>query len=1330
MSRIVWIFSLVVILCLAGCASEKTGEKRTRGAAVAEDPGATKVTAIKDAKPEPRPEAGAARERSATAVDDLPLTCPTVLVSGRVTLHDGKPLTSGTMQLKAAQRDEENRVKVVVQAVASLDEDGRYQLRGMDEQFVQWELQSDYPAMTGSLERNQDFETSKSVLRRVTNDVQLPEFHKVTGQVVNEKNEPVGGASISAIQGMGGSRAMSLSTTSTAEGTFELAAVGASPEGVWLGASVDGYVPVSKQVAVPTTETIVLKFEARGGTVNGVVYFRDTMNPVAGVQLGIAPQDHRTPGARLFMKPLVTDTEGRFTWKNVPPNSGMQIFNISGVSDDRKVGLSLPAPGPIKVQEGETTDVVVYAYEGHTVMGMVYDRDTSEPLSGAKVSLGWQWDEKSHVETDAFGQYRLTGVFPQGGSARQQLQVKLPGYKLHSDEWYQRGGSVMLPEDNLVAIADLAMVQTVKISGVVENAEGVPVPGATIRTYSSLDTSMIHSREALPKTGADGKFEVEVAPFSQNRLYAEARGYPEVGSDVVPVMTEDVTGVKVVLEPGATVGGVVLLPDGKPAAGAGVYMERRYSVDGNSTSLRNDQAGTADKEGKFLLKDVGRNAQIYAQLEGYARSATKVVETEPAQIVTGTELQLSENMTISGVVVDVDKKPLQGVNVQAYGVGVYEHVQTDAKGEFTIKKLAEGEYSVYSNVEGYSTKGNSNLRVKAGTAGLEIVMEESGTLKLVGTVVEKGTGKALEDFTITALHGDFKKSEEPGQFIGEKLQNRMQYEITLTAPGYEKREERLVFMDDTGTVERKFELGREGAITGRVLTKGSRDPLAGVAVMNYGSMESYELTSAAPKKHSLTDEEGRFTLAPVPTGRNQVKFAPKAPLAEVWRTAQVKDGEVLDLGDIEVSAGGAIHGKVVRQGGKEPAAGVNVSIMANQGVEIQIRKRAITNAQGEFKFEGLPPVRFQVQVNHQSKAVTVPEDGVVEVEFEEGGVTMSGTVTRGGEPASASMSATGPEGARVSTYANGGKYSLSGLKPGKYEFMLGSSYFPHRETVDVPDEPEFEKNFELPDGGINVTVVNSDGEPVAGAAVSISRASSGAGFDQSWVNQSSTEQTNGSGVAEFTGLTPGTFSVSARKDGAGSARQTGVQMKNGETAEVELRLSTDGGTLVSVALNYATGNAVQEAWCYLTDESGRFNHAGKRDASGVMTIENIPPGVYRTNVSYWSFSQAERQVEIKAGETARIEDVLYPAGAVHWTLRKKDGSAAEGVSVRVVPQNTDPVESEKSGVTNHEGLFVQRGLAPGTYQLTATMEGKGSVTETVTVAAGDNTMRETVASGW
>src|SRR5690606_17120644 len=156
--------------------------------------------------------------------------------------------------------------------------------------------------------------------------------------------------------------------------------------------------------------------------------------------------------------------------------------------------------------------------------------------------------------------------------------------------------------------------------------------------------------------------------------------------------------------------------------------------------------------------------------------------------------------------------------------------------------------------------------------------------------------------------------------------------------------ERLVFMDETGTVERKFELGREGAITGRVLTKGKRDPLAGVAVMNFESMETYELASVAPQKHSVKDEVGLFTLGTGTTGRNPVKFARKAPLAEVWRTAQVKDGEVLDLGDIEVSAGGAIHGKVVRQGGKEPAAGVNVSIMANQGVEIQISKRATTNA--------------------------------------------------------------------------------------------------------------------------------------------------------------------------------------------------------------------------------------------------------------------------------------------------------------------------------------------------------------------------------------------------
>src|SRR5690606_8685236 len=114
----------------------------------------------------------------------------------------------------------------------------------------------------------------------------------------------------------------------------------------------------------------------------------------------------------------------------------------------------------------------------------------------------------------------------------------------------------------------------------------------------------------------------------------------------------------------------------------------------------------------------------------------------------------------------------------------------------------------------------------------------------------------------------------------------------------------------------------------------------------------------------------------------------------------------------------------------------------------------------------------------------------------------------------------------------------------------------------------------------------------------------------------------------------------------------------------------------------------------------------------------------------WSHSQSEKQVEVKAGETVTIEDVLYPAGAIHWTLEKGDGSAAADATVTVSAISTTPEERVRTGKTNSPGLFVERGLAPGTYQVTTQLPGKAAVSDTFEVGAGENSQKSRKVAEW
>ena len=111
-----------------------------------------------------------------------------------------------------------------------------------------------------------------------------------------------------------------------------------------------------------------------------------------------------------------------------------------------------------------------------------------------------------------------------------------------------------------------------------------------------------------------------------------------------------------------------------------------------------------------------------------------------------------------------------------------------------------------------------------------------------------------------------------------------------------------------------------------------------------------------------------------------------------------------------------------------------------------------------------------------------------------------------------------------------------------------------------------------------------------------------------------------------------------------------------------LRLGTENtGTLVSVALDMVTGLPLPESWCLLSTPAGRMSHGQIRDRNGVVTIPSLAPGVYKVIVSSDGYTVSEHQVEIKAGETVTVQDVLEPAGTLRWTLLDRSGT---GVAVR------------------------------------------------------------------
>src|SRR5690606_14505934 len=138
----------------------------------------------------------------------------------------------------------------------------------------------------------------------------------------------------------------------------------------------------------------------------------------------------------------------------------------------------------------------------------------------------------------------------------------------------------------------------------------------------------------------------------------------------------------------------------------------------------------------------------------------------------------------------------------------------------------------------------------------------------------------------------------------------------------------------------------------RVVEYGSKKPIANIPVICYTGTSQWEWARSAPSSHSVTDAEGKFVLAPVPSGEMSVIVKAAEPYTEAVKTVQVTSDKNADAGDIEIAKGGTISGIVVRGTPPEPVANYTVKV-TNWQTNSRTNKTVSTDAEGRFEVTGL-----------------------------------------------------------------------------------------------------------------------------------------------------------------------------------------------------------------------------------------------------------------------------------------------------------------------------------------------------------------------------------------
>jgi len=403
--------------------------------------------------------------------------------------------------------------------------------------------------------------------------------------------------------------------------------------------------------------------------------------------------------------------------------------------------------------------------------------------------------------------------------------------------------------------------------------------------------------------------------------------------------------------------GVVLKPDGSPAAGATVraaapvYADMRGVLGANYESTMKEVV--SDRKGQFEIsidtepygdmpvagtvwEDFWKRTQIAASMPGFAGQSLDFADIEGTETVT---LQLVEDEPIHGSVIDLEGRRRAGVTIALIDILVAKDENLDG----WLKAVANGE-AVWTAAKHVPKQIDPRLIGVSETVTTDV--DGNFTISSVGRERRVrfhayGNGIAFENFQVATRAMPTLTWEESGR----PDSTSMVYGSEFTLTGRPSR-----------------------TVKGAVTDEQTGEPLAGVDVALEQVAGSN--TSGLWLLPTKTDELGRFTLDGMPKGEgNGLLLRPTDDQPYFMREIDVPDPDGIDPISMEVKLhrGVWIEGSVVDSRSREPVSGVRVHYLpfltnkyASELPEFDSgnvdgpQNRFQTDANGRYRLVGLP----------------------------------------------------------------------------------------------------------------------------------------------------------------------------------------------------------------------------------------------------------------------------------------------------------------------------------------------------------------------------------------
>ena len=641
-----------------------------------------------------------------------------------------------------------------------------------------------------------------------------------------------------------------------------------------------------------------------------------------------------------------------------------------------------------------------------TVSGRVFD-SRQRPLGGAAVlafkspypperaflraleTAGRRQAVSARAVTGADGAYRLS--LP--GDGYYTLRAEARGF-------VSSAGPQREIREDLTGI-DFHLVPGLEVAGSVIEEGGRPVAGAWITLGGGGPFG--NSSASSTTTGADGRFRLTSAWREYASITVRASGFQAHVDHRLRIPVKDTV---ITLEHGMSLRlRVVGEGTGAPLPGLDVILfgtgglrTAKTGPDGVATipNLELPAPGASAR---------GRQAKLLVFVTGSGDYAPLELRREPVPAVDGVmefgDVELSRGGVARGRVIEKDSgKPIPGavvryvggVSFQAIGINP-AHAVTDASGRFEFRGLPLEVSQLLAEHPDFvdprdprelfvALRGRGEPLFPDGLGDVEVEIRLEAASDVTGVVQAPG-GEPVAGAEVSVVNRRFGLpffsagvnsvyTDAEGRFRISGFRRDASVQLTASHSLFGKADTQR---GNAGSgVDVILRLRASLQVAGRVVDEAEA-PVAGVRITlraekPNGPRSRFDRPAT---RSGMSDEEGRFLIRNAPGGSATITFDHRSYERET-REISVTDSEGgLDLGDIVLSRGIAIHGVVVNDAGQPQADlsvnGTYVDERGNTGfpgaLDAPVDRRwasATTDAEGRFALYGLMEGSYRLQV--------------------------------------------------------------------------------------------------------------------------------------------------------------------------------------------------------------------------------------------------------------------------------------------------------------------------------------------------------------------------------